>query len=112
MNALLGGDNTASWLILGAGGIQGAILIVLSFVALMQKGKILASEAKIMKRVQAEFVPAQVSVQQFASLNLLLTNLGGGMERIMDDLKHVQTTVNNVDQRLARVEGRMNSGVD
>ncbi len=111
MNALLGSEN-AGWLILGFGSVQGAVVIILSFVALMQKGKILDSEARMMKRVRAEFVPAQVSIQQFASLNLLLTNLGGGVENIRDDLRSVQTTVNNVDQRLARVEGRLSSGVD
>lgn len=108
----MGQSTVTDWLLLGAGALQGVMVILLAFVALMQKGKILASEAKIMKRVQAEFVPAQVSAQQFASLNLLLTNLGGGVEHIRDDLRRVQTTVNNVDQRLARVEGRLNSGVD
>ncbi len=109
---ILDQSTVTDWLLLGAGALQGVMVILLAFVALMQKSKILDSEARTMKRVRAEFVPAQVSVQQFTSLNLLLTNLGGGVENIRDDLRSVQTTVNNVDQRLARLEGRMNSRVD
>ena len=87
-----------NWLMFIGGVGQVAVLVLLSFVGLMLRARVQSSEVAIMHQARTEFVSAPVNAQQFATTNLLLTNLGTQMAAMQD-------STTNIAVRLSRVEG-------
>lgn len=96
-------ESTVNWvtIILGVG--QALILLIGLVFGLTIKTQVQSTRAKIMKDVQAQYVSAPVSAQQFANTNILLTNL-------TTEVSGLKTEVGNLSVQMAHLEGKVGNG--